>query len=346
MLIPADWADLSPEWMTAALAQSCPGAQVAGLTLLRRSDGTNRRATFGLTYAAGSGPDVVFVKSEGEHRDAHARNGNLWNEPAFYSSGRPIPVDHPRPYAVLVDRPALDWVVVLEDVTGRGGDPRDALRPMTVDQVAAGARGLGALHRQYRGFRQADVPALEWVQTWAPTEGFSSGLRRRVPLGLERAGDRLPAEVLRCSPDEVVDLWVRYVALLHRDPTLLHADAHVGNTYVLPGDDVGFLDWQVVRRGHWSQDVGYFVQGALTDTDRRAAEQDLVEAHRTALDPAADRDEAWLWYRASAAYGLAIWLSTLGTDGYQSHDISLELAIRYATAFVELETRAALTSLE
>jgi hypothetical protein len=46
------------------------------------------------------------------------------------------------------------------------------------------------------------------------------------------------------------------------------------------------------------------------------------------------------------AYGLAIWLSTLGTDGYQRHDISLELAARYAAAFVELETLDALTALE
>ena len=56
--------------------------------------------------------------------------------------------------------------------------------------------------------------------------------------------------------------------------------------------------------------------------------------------------DAWHWYRSSPAYGLAIWLSTLGTDGYQRHDISLELAARYAAAFVELETLDALTALE
>jgi hypothetical protein len=57
-------------------------------------------------------------------------------------------------------------------------------------------------------------------------------------------------------------------------------------------------------------------------------------------------DDAWLWYRASAAYGLAIWLSTLGTDGYQAHDVSRELVARYAAAFVELDTTGALAALE
>ena len=56
--------------------------------------------------------------------------------------------------------------------------------------------------------------------------------------------------------------------------------------------------------------------------------------------------DAWHWYRSSPAYGLAIWLSTLGTDGYQRHEVSLELAARHAAAFVELETLDALTALE
>jgi Phosphotransferase enzyme family len=138
---------------------------------------------------------------------------------------------------------------------------------------------------------------------------------------------------------------VRYVALLGHDPTLLHADAHVCNVYTLPGDDLGFLDWQVVRRGHWSQDAGYFLQGALAEADRRAADRDLMAAYLDELGPGG-ADDAWLWYRASPAYGLSIWLSTLGTDGYQPHDVSRALVARYAAAFMELETTQALTALE
>jgi hypothetical protein len=344
--IPGRWEDVSPQWMTAVLAERFPGAEVTEVTLRWASDGTNRRARFGLTYQSVPGPGTVFVKAEGEHRELHARNGNLFNEPRLYASGVPLPLEHPDPFGVMIDEGALDWMVVMEDVSLRGGDPRDSTRPLSIGQVANGVRGLARMHRAYRGFTAVTHPELAWVQTWAPTEGFHSGLRRRVPLGLERAAGRLPAQVARMSAGDIVDQWVRYVALLAHDPTLLHADAHIANIYLLPDDEVGFLDWQVVRRGHWSQDAGYFLQGALTEADRRAADRDLVSAYLKEYDSEADGADAWLWYRASAAYGLAIWLSTLGTDGYQPHAVSLELAARYAAAFVELDTLGALAVLE
>ena len=113
-----------------------------------------------------------------------------------------------------------------------------------------------------------------------------------------------------------------------------------------PDGEVGFLDWQVVRRGDWSQDVGYFLVGSLAEQDRRRSESKLLELYRTALDvPDGERpskDQAWPRYRATPAYGLAIWLSTLGTDGWQRPEVSLALAQRYATAFVELESESAL----
>lgn len=349
--VPAEWSDVTPRWMTAALADRRPGAVVGDVRLVTRDDGTNRRARFDLAYAAGSGPGTVFLKAEGEHRLVHSRNGNLFNESDLYASDVPLCVDHPFVYKVVVDRPGLDYVLVMEDVTSRGGDPRDATRPLTVDQAAGGLRGLARLHSRYWGFTAATEPRLSWVRTWAPTEGFQSGLRTYTPKGLARGADRLPAEVARDDGDRIVDLWAAFVGTLHREPvTLLHADAHIGNTYVLPGDDVGFLDWQVVRRGGWFQDVGYFLMGALTVEDRRRSEADLLEEYRAALEiPAATRfsaADAWLRYRASAAYGLAIWLSTLGTDGYQPRAFSLPLAERYAVAFVDLEAEAALARLQ
>jgi hypothetical protein len=332
--------------MTAALSERFPGAEVAAVSLVWVSDGTNRRARFGLSYGSGTGPEVVFVKAEGDHRDLHAQTGNLFNEPLILASGLPLQVDHPEPYRVLINEAGLDWLVAMEDVAPRGGDARDSTRPLSVDQVANGLRGLARLHRTYWGFTASTHPALAWVQTWRPTAGFHSALRERIPLGMERAGDRLPAELRHWTADEVVDVVDRYLALLGRDPTLLHADAHIGNTYVLPNDDVGFLDWQVVRRGHWSQDVGYFLQGALVETDRRAAERELITTYSNELGCGVGHEDAWRWYRASPAYGLPVWLSTLGTDGYQRHDISLELVARYAAALIELDTLDALTALE
>lgn len=350
--IPADWDDITPEWMTAVLARRFPGVEVTGLDLVWRSDGSNRRARFALRHAADVGPDVVFVKAEGAHREVHARNGNLFNEPRLLDSGVPLAVDHPEPYAVLLDEPGLDWLVVMEDVTTRGADPRDATRPLTPPQATSGVRGLARLHREHWGFVAEGHDTLGWVQTWAPTEGFQEGLRRRIPTGLERAAPVLPTELAGWTADDVLRGWARYVALLDREPvTLLHADAHIGNTYVLPGDGVGFLDWQVARRGGWSQDVGHFLQGALETPDRRVHERAIVDAYCAEVghgQPAGrvDPGDAWLWYRASAAYGLAIWLSTAGSDGYQSREVSLALARRFAQAAVDLDAMQAIAVLE
>jgi hypothetical protein len=96
-------------------------------------------------------------------------------------------------------------------------------------------------------------------------------------------------------------------------------------------------------------DIGYFPQGALTAGDCRSGERELIASYLSELGGTAssrDREDGWRWYRASAAYGLAIWLSALGTDGYQPHDVSRTLVARYAAAFVELDPLAALTALE
>jgi Phosphotransferase enzyme family len=348
--IPADWSEVTPEWMTTALSDRCPGARVREVTLIMVDNGTNRRARFGLTYDAGTGPGVVFAKAEGDYRQAHALNGNMFNEPDLFASGAALPVDHALAYQVLVDRPALDYVIVMEDVTKRGADPRDATRPMSVDQVANGLQGLARLHSQYWGFSGLTHPNLAWVQTWEATAGFASGLIDRVPAGLERGSSVLLEEVRQLDSRAIVDLWARCVDSLARDPvTLLHADPHIGNTYVLPNDDIGFLDWQVLRRGNWSQDVGYFLVSALTVSDRRGHEAELIETYRRSLAvPSEHRptaEEAWLRYRASPGYGLAVWLATLGSDTAQRREVCLALCERYAAAFVELGTAAALTEL-
>lgn len=349
LTVPADWDEVTPAWMSTALALHHPGARVAGVRLLVSDEGTNRRARFGLTYAAGRGPATVFVKAESAaHREVHARNGNLFNEARLMASGVTLPVDHPQVHAAVVDEEHLAWVVVMEDLAARGADPRDATRPMSVDQVASGVCALARLHSRYWAFHAPAHPALAWVQPFEPVDGWRVGLRARIPIGLERAAGLLPPAVTALDAGTIVDaIWAPYVAGFATGPrTLLHGDPHIGNTYVLPGDRVGFLDWEVVRTGHWSHDVGYFLVGALAEDDRRRSEADLVEEYRRALDvPDGARPtaaEAWLRYRASAAHGLAIWLSTLGTDGWQSREISLTLARRYATAFAELDTRTTL----
>lgn len=348
--LPRNWDEITPSWMTAALAGHFPGATVDGVTVALRDDGTNRRARLALRYSAGSGPATVFAKAvDPDHAELVALTSGLYHEPRLFSSGVELPLDHPAVYAALIDEPASNFLMIMEDVVARGADPRDSTRPMTIDQVANGVRGLARMHSRFWGDRLAANQSLGWLEPFVAFEGLEY-----APLHIahERLGDTVSAEVLALSGTELfVDIWARYIGTLTRSPqTLLHGDPHIGNTYVLPDDDVGFLDWQMARRGNWSLDVGYFLQGALTIEDRRRAERDLLEEYRGALTLSKDElpsaDEVWLRYRASVAHGLAIWMATLsGGDAWQRPDICLTFAQRYSAAFIDLDTRAALAAI-
>jgi hypothetical protein len=54
-------------------------------------------------------------------------------------------------------------------------------------------------------------------------------------------------------------------------------------------------------------------------------------------------EEVLLRYRASVAHGLASWMATLsGGDAWQSPAVCLASVQRYAAAFVDLDSRAAI----
>jgi Phosphotransferase enzyme family len=336
--------------MTAAISSRHPHAIVKDATLVTKDDGTNRRARFRLAYESGMGPEQVFLKAHAPgHRILHLRNGNLFNEARLFKSAVPLDVDHPLVYRSILDYLRLDFLLVMEDILQRGADPRDATRAMSVQQVAHGLRGLARLHSHYWGFSARTQPLLRWVKSWKPSNGWKAGLGKYIPIGLNRGAAALPHEIAQYSATDLLDLWTRYVASLTQCPmTLLHGDAHIGNTYVLPNDDVGFLDWQVTRRGEWSQDVGYFLISALAEEDRRKSEADLLDEYRKTLQvPDGQRptaEQMWARYRATPIYGLAIWLSTLGTNGWQPQQVSLTLCQRFSAAFMELDTLKALKS--
>ncbi|MFC8044306.1 phosphotransferase [Nocardia sp. NPDC057353] len=349
LTIPADWAQISPDWMTTALAGSFPGVRVASVTVTLRDDGTNRRARLALEYAGTPGPSSVFVKAaDPAHRELIKLTSGMFHEPRLFRSGAALPIEHPAVYTALIDTEREDFLLVMEDLTERGADPRDATRPLTVDQAADGVRALGRLHGHYWGARLDRHPELSWLEPFVPWNGMEIA---PLQAALDRLPDAPPA-VLALTIDQLIDdIWKPYIASLTTGPqTLLHGDAHIGNTYLLDGARVGFLDWQVARRGSWSLDLGYFLQGALTVADRRRAESDLLAEYRAALRlPAAklpSAAELETGYRASVAHGLTLWLCTASAgELWQRPDIALALAERYAAAYADLDTAGALAEL-
>ena len=211
----------------------------------------------------------------------------------------------------------------------------------------SGSAAFGKIFVMTRTRRRA---AAASVEPFLPWDGMQYA---PLPAAQERLSADTPSEVLALGIDELVEgIWKPFIRSLTRAPqTLLHGDPHIGNTYVLPGGRVGFLDWQVLRRGNWSLDLGYFLQGALTTSDRREHEVALLEQYRDALGlPTAElpsADEIWLRYRASVAHGLCTWLATASAgELWQRAAIALALAQRYSMAYGDLNTAQALTEID
>lgn len=325
--VPRSWAELTPEWLTQALQRDFPGAVVAAARIRGAAHGTNARATLELTYATGSGPDRVFVKREGSWvnrlaltalraRDAEVR---------LAESGLELPLEHPRVLAAAADPRRLAGVVVMEDLTLRGAVPTAMSAPLSPEQVADGLAGLAALHDRYW---ERPVPFDPWRQggLWWPVAyaGFRHAHRRLRSLG---RGDLVV--------DTAGAITRGFLGWAHRaaqgPQTLLHGDPHLANTYRVDGT-VGFLDWQLVRRGSYLHDVGYFLVSALTPADRRAHERDLVAGYASALGRVR-ADQAWEGYRATPAFGLGSWLQTLAGGGFQPDEVSLAAIERFASAY-------------
>ena len=189
-----------------------PRCRVEAVTVVGRDDGTNRRARLGLTYTAGStcnGPATVFAKAaDPAHKDMIRLTSGMFHEPRLFINEVALPLEHPVVYSAAIDEADYDFVMIMEDLTARGADPRDGTRPMTVEQVATGMHGLGRMHGKYWGEPcpartrtglARTVPDVGRHAVCAPAGGAGTTWRRRArggPVADHRPADRFHLEAL------------------------------------------------------------------------------------------------------------------------------------------------------
>lgn len=338
--------EITVDWMNGLLQTKFPGARVSRVELGRSDIGTTSRRWLHLGYSEGVGPGTAFVKAQGSlgHRIMLASTGTLFGEARALSAPELLPLEVPEVYGSVIERRRLRTLTVMEDVSTRGGEANSAVEPLTIEQVADGLSGLAALHGRY--WARTLPEELGWVRRWRFGPGYwSFGLLgpRRSVARLSELGKQDLMPGIAWSSRYALHLFRHSCRHARTGPqTLLHGDAHVGNTYRLPGSRIGFYDWQFIRSGAWSHDVGYFLVSALSVEQRRSHEADLLRGYLEALGQAGATppsfEEAWLRYRQTPAYGLIIWLGTHGFGGYQTEDKCLTTIERFARAFDDHET--------
>lgn len=342
---------VDPALLTRLLAVDRPGVKVRTVAVLDATDGSASRMRLALEYAPGADeglPSTMFLKRNLARFSFPAEMYST--EVRIYRDVLPsLPIPKPDVYAIEAAADDIAFTILMEDLGTRAGARLGIVTVATTpDEVEGLLASLAVLHAQWWGGRRLDAAAPWLIEASTnPAMSFWSEIGPRLSRKHRATGHRATTVDPQSWPEDRI--WPAFAALVAAldtgPPTLLHGDVHAGNVFYVDGTRGGLLDWQLALRGNWSLDVGYILSTALTPIQRAAHEKDLLRgylARLTALGvPATPTfDAAWLRYRQSALYGIAMWLIT--PAGVHSDEVQAENLRRCLAAGEELETLAAL----
>jgi hypothetical protein len=283
-------ADVTPEWLTAALRAA--GTVAGGVTVCSFDTspiGTGQMADttrFTLTLdPPGAGPASVvgkFASADDQSRGTGLALRAYEIEVRFYRevAGR-IGARVPTTYLAEVE-PATGWFTLLmEDMEGAiQGDQIEACSP---DVAAAVLEEMAGLHAPC--WEAPELARLEWLNRSTPeSDGFLMAfVSTLLPGFLERYADELAPEhqkVCRLFAEHLP----AYLRLRGGPRTASHGDFRLDNLLFQPDNPRPVVvDWQTAAWAGASVDVAYFIGGCLSIEDRRVHEAELLAQYHDAL---------------------------------------------------------------
>jgi aminoglycoside phosphotransferase (APT) family kinase protein len=357
---PKHASELTAEFLSRVLAERHPEVEVAHVRVAEEahcdtgSASTAARAVLDLDFTPGRDaglPSRVILKTILIRRGAP---GSLYrNEVRFYRDiRRELDLETPQTYASVFDETSDTFGVVMEDLGGRSARFPNATESLNHAQIANALEQLAALHAHFWQSPRFERD-LDWL--WTPQSGgfydflSSAGAAFIQQLIAQSDYKQSLFDRLGRSFDGVWEhLWKAQALLASEPTTLLHGDTHLGNTYLLPNERVGLLDWQLLNRGRWSHDVTYLLVTALATEFRREHERELLahyldrlRAHGVEAVP--EPEEAWLAYRQTAIWGFLLGWMICPTENYGEEILRANLD-RLTSALEDLETFDALAS--
>jgi hypothetical protein len=347
--LPRTLEQVTPTWLSEALAVNYPGAAVTGFSLSGEIDGTASKVRLALDYnEAGRDyglPPSAWLKGGFEGR-AFGNAPTFVAEARFFTDWAPLlPINIPRAFYSGVDPTGEQGLVLIEDLDLRGATYGKSTAPLTPERAA----------------RVLDVRAHCHAALWESP---------RI-AGLRTYRDRFAGTnhwVAQMTAPGVYERWIEtprfaHVAKALHDPHAYAAgmdalygfteqgplcfnqgDAHLGNIFFEADGTPGILDWQAYIRCNGMVDVAYFLIGAIGIEDRRQHERDLIAGYldslkRHGVKAPPSFDQAWLDYRRFALHGFA-W--TMTTGEFHPEDVIQAYADRYGAAAGDLESLKAL----
>lgn len=346
LAIPATLEEITPEWLSAAVAERFPGAVAESVEVVDAHSGTTGRARLRVSWAPGTqAPALLFAKlapTDPIQRAMVLSTGMGRREARFYAEvASDVPVRLPEPIWSGSVEDGSRYFMLLEDLAAAGCSFPSLTEDAGSEHAAAMMDTLGALHGRFWDSSRF-AGDLGWIEP--PMRGEIG------PLLVREALDQFGAEM----PPPFHDMAELY--LDHNDalndrldagtPTLLHGDSHMGNTFV-DGGRVGLLDWACVCRAPGLRDVAYYLCSSIPTERRREQEQGLLARYLEAVargggEPPAF-DEAWRRYRC---FAVCPWVAGTVTAAAGSRMQALEVGMRAmkraTAALIDLETPALL----
>ena len=300
-LLPTEPDQLTPRWLTDALAARTGGVPVNAVTVTRIEA---RGSLFGLPLlldlqwdVAGAGPDRLVAKltgHEGAARQAAAELGLFRREVAFYTelatrSGVRTPI------AWFAEATDDTVVLLLEDLTDLRNIDADTLE---LPDVVSVLDALAAMHARW----WAD-PALSRYPWLAQAHDHLDTMTDRLRGALGRLVELFDAELepahrrfVERLAEEGSTAWAPTGA---DAVTLVHGDAKPSNIFF---DDTGpiFIDWQAAGAMHPATDLANLFGAALADRSHDESLLARYKSHMASADIAIDLDELHEPLRAAA----------------------------------------------
>lgn len=355
--VPVSPADLSREWLQSVLCADHPDASVVAFETTPASVGTSTRWQLHVTYddagtAAGL-PTRMFAKTTIAYRQRMLLGlaGVIEGEPAFYNHFRDrVEIEAPVGYYAAVDPQSWRALTLTDDLAvlkgATFGTPVTETSRVEIEDLLA---NMARWHARFQ-----DDPDLQRLAPMTPLRIFElmrgmASFKKRASVGAQRCREVYPPGQFE-RHDALYEGLEEAMRLASTGPaTLLHGDAHLGNTYRTADGRMGFADWQLIKHGSWAYDFAVCVVTGLAVEDRRAWERELLEHYLEQLALAGGRplelEEAWLAYRVSAPWAYFGWTWTIGRSALQPRmqpdEVARRIVERGAHAMHDLEPLAA-----
>lgn len=284
-------------------------------------------------------------------------SGQLYsNEVNVYSRLRPADfMESAQTLGGAFDPATNTFMLLLEDLRDRDVVFATMKIPTSIHRMRSLIQQLAALHARFWNSPEFEGGALAWAEshTRGAIHDLFSSERVAAFVDHQVAVEQYKEEMMQrlgSSPREMFDQFQRVQAHQARGCfTLCHGDMHIGNSYILPDDSAGILDWQLSCKGSGLHDISYVMSTGLSVADRRTHERELLAYYRDQLvakgvGDVPSFDELWLEYRLAMAWNVYIgWLVT-PTLNY-GWDVSVMAHLRTMTAYEDLETRKAIEAI-